>query len=73
MTYHVFTRSWWRVLPNGDREPEMGRKRTVRRGVPTVEEARALCASINDQRTSVLGKPVKPGKRGIKAEFERET
>ena len=66
MSYCVFTRTWWKAnksWPNG-LEPHAGRKRTVRRNVQTIEEARDICRVHNLNNN--------PGRYGSKAEFEVE-
>jgi len=65
--YHVFHRTWWKLnpsWPNG-REPGAGRKTTIRRNVPTIADARAICATWNAEH--------RPGKLSRKAEFEAES
>jgi hypothetical protein len=61
--YMVFVRSWWRVnksRPSG-LEPHAGRKKIIRRGVKTIEEARMICQEYNRLNP--------PGRLSRKAEF----
>lgn len=64
--YRVFTRTWWSFNPNWPNglEPCPGRKRTLRKNVPTEKEAREIAQEYN--RTH------KPGKLSRKAEFEEQ-
>ena len=63
--YRVFVRTWWKSNPSwpNSLEPHMGRKRTIRRNVPTSEDARAICERHNRENN--------PGRLSSKAEFER--
>jgi hypothetical protein len=67
-TYNVFVRTWWRAPTAADgvwpdnRVPHLGKKTYLRRGLPNIDEARAVCAEYN--RTHA------PGKMSKKAEFE---
>lgn len=63
MKYRVFTRNWWKRNPccPGGREPEPGRKHTIRI-VASIEEARSMCEAHNATH--------KPGFLSNKAEFE---
>lgn len=58
--YKVFTRTWWKINPDGTRSPEAGRKFTIAT-VQTEAEARKICADWNASHA--------PGKRSRKAEF----
>jgi hypothetical protein len=62
-TYNVFTRTWWKRNPSwpDGREPHLGRKKYLRRGV-SYAEARQICKQYNDTH--------KPGPLSRKAEFE---
>lgn len=64
MPYNVFVRTWWKRNPNypGGREPGAGKKRYLKRGVATEEEARRICKEYNDTHD--------PGFLSRKAEYE---
>lgn len=68
--YTVFVRNWWKrnsSWPNG-LEPDAGaRKVTIRKGL-SLEEARQLCKTINDELAYLNPK----NKLGKKAEFTSE-
>lgn len=58
MTYCTFTRTWWTA--NG--EPQTGRKKIHRRGIPTQELARQYCREYNDT-TGQLPANLKVGRK----------
>jgi hypothetical protein len=64
--YRVFTRTWWIANPAwpGGREPGAGKRRTIRKNVKTIEEARAICKAWNATHD--------PGFLSKKAEFEEQ-
>ena len=64
MAYRVFTRNWWKENPSwpDGLEPHLGRKKILREGVETEEEARKICKEYNDNNS--------PGRLSRKAEFE---
>lgn len=67
-TFHVFTRTWWRLARQGEYGwpkglvPCPGRKRYLARSVSYIE-ARELCAEYNATHL--------PGRFSRKAEFEQ--
>lgn len=66
--YRVFSRKVWQRR-NGQWAPYAGRKTTIRRGVRTIEEARALCADGPANRARAAGREY----RALAFyEFERE-
>jgi hypothetical protein len=62
--YNVFHRTWWKSNKSwpGGREPHLGRKTYLRRGL-TLSEARQACKDYNDTHN--------PGRLARKAEFEQ--
>ena len=61
--YTVFVRTWWEKnpkWPNG-LEPHLGRRKVLRTGVKTAEEARQICKEWNSENPE--------GKLSRKAEF----
>ena len=62
--YRIFVRTWWRENPSWPNglEPHPGKQRTIRKNVPTIQEARRICAEWNAQHP--------PGRLSRKAEFE---
>ena len=69
MTYRVFVRKWWQEAtrpgwPNNLEPCGTGRQRTIRRNVPTEQEARQICAEYNDSH--------EPGRYSVKAEYKAE-
>ena len=66
MSYRAFHRTWWAenpAYPNG-LEPCPGKKHTIKRHVPTEDDARALCKEWNSEHPK--------GRYSDKAEFEEE-
>ena len=63
MSYHVFTRAWWRHNPEwpGGREPCPGKRRTLCHAY-SEEEAREVCRAWNQKNP--------PGFLSVKAEYE---
>jgi hypothetical protein len=61
--FTVFTRTFWK--PNaswpGGREPSLGRKYTIEKGIQTAEEARDICRVWNANHN--------PGQMSRKAEY----
>jgi len=49
MSYKVFHRTFWKRNPSwpGGREPAFGRKITIRKNVPTIDQARDICRVWN--------------------------
>ena len=66
--YDVFHRTWWREATKEETNwpdglvPHCGRKTYLRRGLATIEEARAVCAEYNATHA--------PRRLSRKAEFE---
>lgn len=66
MSYRVFHRTWWKrnpAWPNG-LEPNLGRRTTIATGVPTEEQARAICRQWNATHPE--------GRYSRRAEYETE-
>jgi hypothetical protein len=65
--YHVFTRSWWKIVKGQygqtSRVPYMGRKTTLAH-VNTEQQARAICKQYNESHN--------PGPTSRKAEYTQE-
>lgn len=63
MSYHVFSRTWWKDSPGwpDNLEPAPSHKDTIDL-VETEAEARALCAEFRKQH--------EPGRYSLKAEYE---
>jgi hypothetical protein len=64
MSYHVFTRTFWKDNPEwpDGREPCLGKKHTIAEHVETEDEARRLCREYNSTHP--------PGRLSRKAEYE---
>ena len=63
-SFRVFRRRWWRKDPSapGGKSPDPIARKTTICFVPTIEEARQMCADWNECHD--------PGFYGTKAEFE---